>query len=239
MPKKLKIDLHTHSAEDPYERISHTAFQLIDRASEEGYDVLAIANHNTITYNRELAEYGCKRGVLLIPGVEARLSGKHVLILNPDFKEVPSSMDLADLLRLKSPASLIIAPHPFFPGPNSLKSDLLPYLRLFDAIEYSHFYNHLINWNKKAIDLAESAGRPLVGSSDCHSLQQLGTTYSLVEAEKDIRSVLKAIKQGRVEVCTSALSLISMIKIGVDISWRRRKFIFTTVYRESGKNPPA
>lgn len=233
------MDLHTHSSEDPYERISHTAFQLIGRASEEGYDVLAITNHDTITYNRELAEYGLKRGILLIPGVEATLSGKHVLILNPGFKDVPSSMDLADLPRLKSSASLLIAPHPFFPGPNSLRSTLLPYLRLFDAIEYSHFYNHLINWNKKAIDLAKSAGKPLIGSSDCHSLHQLGTTYSLIEAERSIHSVFNAVRQGQSEVCTSALSLISMVKTAADLFLRRRTLIYSTAYRERRKSPPA
>lgn len=67
----LKVDLHTHTAEDPLEDIHYDAFQLIDRASQKGFDVLAIMNHNLITYNQELAEYGEKKGILLIPGIEA------------------------------------------------------------------------------------------------------------------------------------------------------------------------
>lgn len=222
MSQKLKVDLHTHSSEDPYEGIDYNAFQLIDRAKEEEFDVLAITNHEIITYNKELAEYAKEKAILLIPGTEAKFSNKHVLILNPDFKEVPSGQNLEDLGRIKSDRSLIVAPHPFFPSSISLKADLFSHLSFFDAIEFSHFYNHLINCNKKGIDLARNSNLPLIGSSDCHSLWQLGKTFSLVEAEKEPCSIFEAIKAGEIEICTTPLSLLSMLKIAANICWRRR-----------------
>lgn len=222
MPQILKVDLHIHTAEDPLEKINYNAYKLIDRASEEGYDVLAITNHNTITYNKELTEYAREKGILLIPGTEAQFSNKHVLILNPGFKEVPSGKSLRYLVKIKSATSLIVAPHPFFPSSISLKSELLSHLSLFDAIEFSHYYNHLLNCNKKAVQVACDSKMPLIGSSDCHSLWQFGTTYSLVEANKEIFSIIEAIKKGEIEVCTTPLSLISMARIAINSFWGRK-----------------
>ena len=36
----LKVDLHTHTADDPVDRIPYSTGELIDRASARGYDAL-------------------------------------------------------------------------------------------------------------------------------------------------------------------------------------------------------
>ncbi len=223
MSAKLKVDFHIHTAEDPYEKINYNAFQLIDKAQELGFEALAITNHEIVTYNQDLAEYAYRHGLILIPGIEANFSNKHVLIINPGFKKAPSDKSLEYLREIKSPSSLIIAPHPFFPGSHSLNSALFDYLPFFDGVEFSHFYNHLINYNKKAILLAHQAKMPLVGSSDCHFLSQLGKTYSLVEADnKDMASIIKAVKEGKIEVHSQPLSLIFMAKIAFNFLYGRK-----------------
>lgn len=227
MIERLKVDLHTHTSEGSIERVGYNAFKLIDRASEDGFDVLAITNHDTITYSDELAAYAERKGILLIPGTEAQVSCRHVLILNPEFKQVPKGISLEDLAEIKNSASLIVAPHPFFPSPVSLKSKLRSNLPLFDAIELSHYYNHLVNSNRKAIHVAQEARLPLIGNSDCHLLWQLGTTYSLVEARKDVHSVLEAIKKGKVEIRTAPLSLLSMFRIALRLFWMKRTHSFS------------
>jgi hypothetical protein len=45
-----------------------------------------------------------------------------------------------------------------------------------------------------------------VGNSDLHLLEQLGTTYSLVDAAPDPDAICEAIRAGRVEVRSSALT---------------------------------
>lgn len=222
MAKRLKVDLHTHTSEGPTERVVHSAFRLIDKASEDRFDVLAITNHDTITYNRELADYAHQKGILLIPGTEAGFSGRHVLVLNPGLKKVPSRLTLQDLEKFRSPASLIVAPHPFFPSSASLRSELYSHLSVFDAIEFSHYYNHLVNSNKKAVRVAQEARLPMIGNSDCHMLWQLGATYSLVEAEKNVQSVLDAVKKGKVEIRTAPLSLPTMFRIALRLFWMKR-----------------
>ena len=76
MAQKLKVDFHTHTAEDPFENINYNAFELIDRASQKGFDALAITNHNTVTYSKELARYAETKGVLLIPGIASMNGSK-------------------------------------------------------------------------------------------------------------------------------------------------------------------
>ena len=45
-PKPLKADFHIHTAEDPLDRVPYTAQELILKAADEGFEVLAITNHH-------------------------------------------------------------------------------------------------------------------------------------------------------------------------------------------------
>ena len=79
----LKADLHLHTREgDAF--IAYDARALIDRAAREGYRVIAVTNHDQLTFSRRLAEYAGERGVVLVPGVEATIEGCHVLVYNLD-----------------------------------------------------------------------------------------------------------------------------------------------------------
>lgn len=210
--KKLKADLHLHTKEDPQDSVKYSARELIDQASLKGFDVLAITNHDQVTYDNYLADYAREREILLIPGVEATINKKHVLLLNVDhFFHRIKTFD--DLKSFKDRTGLIIAPHPFFPSFTSLNSKLKEHLDIFDAIEYSHCYLEKMNFNKKAENLAKEFSLPLIGTSDAHSLWQIGTTYSLIEAEKNLESVIAAIKAGKVEIVTEPLSLLRACSI--------------------------
>lgn len=218
MPGKLKVDFHTHTCDDPKDYINFRAEQLIDRAAQLGFDALAITNHDVVTDNRKLEEYAAARGVLLIPGTELTLSGKHVLLINPNPKVIPKMQRLEGLAAIKDEACLVIAPHPYYPGFKCLRSKLERHLSLFDAIELSFFYNHFLNPNKKAIEIARLSGKPLVGNSDCHNIWQLGATYTIVEAEKDIRSIIRAVKQGKTEIVTTPLPFMTMARVALNFA---------------------
>jgi predicted metal-dependent phosphoesterase TrpH len=207
----LKADLHLHTREgDAF--IAYGARELIDRAAQEGFDVLSITNHDTLTFDRELAGYARERGILLIPGVEATVEGKHVLLYNLD---VPPHWirSFADLRRYRQPDWLVVAPHPFYLGSICLGRRLRREIDLFDAVEFSHFYTRRIDFNRAAVRFARDAGRPLVGSSDAHLGRQFGTTYSLIEAQRTVGSVLAAIRAGHVRVVTRPLTVREWVAI--------------------------
>lgn len=207
-PRPLKADLHLHTAEDPLDRVRYTAKELISKASDEGFDVISITNHYQMTFNQDLLSYAQKRGILLIPGIEMTIQRRHVLVLNPPPHKMCS--DFFSLSKLRRPETLIVAPHPYFPGTHSLNGRLLKHRSLFDALEYCHFYSPRINFNQKAIEVCQSHGFPLIGNSDAHFLSQFGTTYSLIYAEKNLESIFTAIRAKRVEVVTRPLTPFEM-----------------------------
>jgi predicted metal-dependent phosphoesterase TrpH len=225
-PKPLKVDLHLHTCDDPLDQVRHTAKELISKAADEGFDVLSITNHHRMTFNRDLFSYALERGIFLIPGIEITIQRRHVLVLNPPSGKTFS--DFSSLLCLRRPDTLVIAPHPYFPGVHCLNGLLLKHLGLFDALEYCHFYTANINFNHKAVELSRLNRFPLVGNSDAHFLSQLGTTYSLIRAERDIESLFAAIRQNQVEVVTRPLSSSEMGSIarrffGMKLRGRRGK----------------
>ncbi len=208
MKSWLKSELHTHTIDDPKDGkriVFHSAQQLIDKAEEQGFQVLSITNHNQLLFTSSLEEYARERGILLIPGVEATLEGKHVLLYN--FLNYDSSWSSPEIVtKHKGPGQLVIAPHPFFPIQVSLGKLVSRWRDLFDAIEYNQFYLSWLNFNQRAQELAQQLNLPLVGNSDVHWLSQLGRTYSLVYADKNTGSVLNAIKQGHVRLVTKPVS---------------------------------
>ena len=112
-----------------------------------------------------------------------------------------------DLSRLKRrEPGLVVAPHPYFPSTHSLFGRLHRHAGLFDAVEYNAMYTATLNFNAPAVRWAAARGMPMVGNGDVHRLVQLGTTYSLVEAERDPAAICAAIAAGRVSVVTQPLT---------------------------------
>ena len=208
MKSWLKTELHSHTIDDPKDGkciVVHSARRLIDKAEEQGFQVLSITNHNQLLFSSSLEEYAWKRGILLIPGVEATLKRKHVLLYN--FLNYDNSWDNPEIVaQHKGPNQLVIAPHPFFPIPAALGKRVILWKGLFDAIEYNQFYLSWLNFNQRATELARQLDLPVVGNTDVHWLFQLGWTYSLVYAEQNTDSVLHAIKEGHVRLVTQPVS---------------------------------
>jgi len=215
---KLKCDLHLHTSEDPRHQLNYSAKELIQEASDKGYQVISITNHNTVTYDRELADYANQRGILLIPGVEATVAGKHVLIYGVDqMDENWGKLTFFDLKRLKAKGAFIVAPHPFYPNYNCLGNLLERFSRLFDAVEYSHLYTRKFNFNRKAQSFSKDKGLPILGLSDAHSLKQLDYTYTLIDSEKDMRSIFEAIRNGGTNIITRPARYSTSGAVGIQL----------------------
>src|SRR5262249_5473864 len=147
-----------------------------------------------------LAPYASERGVTLIPGIERTIEGRHVLLLNfqRDADEVRSFEDVRKLKRRER--GLVVAPHPFFPWATCLRGHMFRHADLFDAIEWNAMFTSTVNFNWPARRWAERYGKPLVGNGDVHRLRQLGSTFSLVDAEPHPDAICDAIAAGRVQV---------------------------------------
>jgi len=206
----LKVELHAHTSDDPVDRIPHDGRALVDAAAAHGYHAIAVTLHDAQFEVEALAAYAREHGIVVITGIERTICGKHVLLLNfPKCAEQVSHFD--DLARLKqqAPNGLVVAPHPLFPFSTCLGRRLLDrHADLIDAVEVNAFYTRWVDFNRPAVRWARAHGKPMVGNGDIHRLSILGRTYSLVDAEPDADAIVKAIREGRVEVCTAPLTSV-------------------------------
>jgi predicted metal-dependent phosphoesterase TrpH len=221
----FKVELHAHTSDDPHDHIPHSTPQLIDRAASLGYGALAITLHDRQLDIRQFHGHAAKRGVVLIPGIERTIFGKHVLLLNfgPDAEEIDSFETLAAVKETR-PAGLVVAPHPFYPGRTCLGRRLLDtQAHLFDAVEFNAFYTSTINvFNDTAVRWAKEHGKPIVANADVHRLWQLDKTYSLVDAAPYPDAICKAIRAGNFEIRTTPMS-----------AWRAASHLFALLVDEA------
>lgn len=215
---RLKTDFHLHTSDDRHDAIRHSARQLIDRAAEQNFDALAISNHNTFTFSRDLESYARDRGILLIPGIEQKIEGKHVLLLNA-FPATENIHTFAELRRAKADGLFVIAPHPFYKASHCLGRKLYEHLDLFDALEFSFFYSRFFNLNRGVVKLHRERNIPLIGNSDCHLLKYFGACHSIIEAEQaSMGAIFDAIRAQRVEVVSAPLPFLRLGAILTEMS---------------------
>jgi predicted metal-dependent phosphoesterase TrpH len=226
----LKVELHTHTADDPVDNIPHSSLDLIDRAAELGYDALAITLHDCRLDPAALSPYAAQRGILLIPGIERTIDGRHVLLLN--FSRNAEHVDSFDDLRqLKAQErGLVVAPHPFFPTGSCLRGLMDQHADVFDAVERNAMFTRALDFNVRGEEWAATHGKPMVGNCDVHRLYQLGTCYSLVDAPPSADAICEAIRNGQLAVHAEPLSVACAARTMADLtiaqmqprSWSRR-----------------
>lgn len=202
----LRVELHTHTSDDPQDLIPHSTAELIDRAAALGYDALAVTLHERQLNLEPWAARARGRGIVLIHGIERTIEGRHVLLLNfPALAEHATTFDDVRLLKRRF-GGLVVAPHPFYPGPTCLRGLMDRHADLFDAVEFTYFYTRGTElFNRQASRWAAAHDLPVVGNGDVHRLYQLGKTFSLVDAAPTADAICEAVRQGRVELHTEPI----------------------------------
>lgn len=203
----IRVELHAHTSADPGDRIPHSTEALLERASAAGYGAVAVTLHNRWFDPAPWASRAGSLGLTLLAGIEKGIDGRHVLAINVP-REVEQVRTFDDLRALKraAPDSLVVAPHPFYPIPSALGPVMDEIADLVDAVEINAMYTRQLDYNRKARQWASARGIPLVGNCDLHRLDQLGTTWTEVDAPPDAVAICRAIKAGRVVVRTRPLS---------------------------------
>jgi predicted metal-dependent phosphoesterase TrpH len=218
----LKTNLHLHSGEDRHDVLEYSIYEAIDRAAALGFEVLAWTPHKNVLCERKHIDYAAEKGILLIPGIEAKIEGKEVLIINAG-KEAESLKTFLDLKKYKEKKGdevLIIAPHPFFPAGFALRDKLLPNLGIFEAAENSWFYTKNIDFNPRTAKIAAENKVPFIATSDTHLLKYLDQSYCLLRSEKNVLAVLAAVRAGEFENFSRPISF-----------WQAVWFLYKIIYR--------
>jgi predicted metal-dependent phosphoesterase TrpH len=228
----IKVDLHIHTLDDPKDALDYSAHELLERARSLGFRVLAITLHDAVFDRVEVFADAARMGILLIPAAEMRLEGADVILLNVTAKEIESLHTLDDLEALRAqrgPSLFSIAPHPFYVLGGSIGDRLLEKIDCFDAIELCHFWSRFFNPNRRAVEIAERFGKPLIATSDAHRLHAFGSNYTSIPrpTELSVENVLGALRRGPLRVTNPPCSFIDLVStiyfVFVAHPWRMRR----------------
>src|SRR5688500_147487 len=228
----IKVDLHIHTLDDPLDAIDYSAHELLERARALGFQVLAITLHDAVFDRPEVFADAASMGILLIPAAEMRLEGADVILLNVTAAEVADLRtfdDLAGLRARRGPSLFTIAPHPFYVLGGSVGEKLVEKIDCFDAIELCHFWTRLINPNRRAVEMAERFGKPLIATSDAHQLHAFGSNYTSIPrpAELTVENVIESLRRGPLRLTNPPCSFVDLVStiyfVFVAHPWRRRR----------------
>ena len=206
----LKMDSHIHSEYSPDS--SSKISDILEYAKRADIDIIAISDHNTVDGTSEVLKKSKNTDILAIPSIEISSSLGHIIGFGCE-EIIPRDLTPQDTIdRIHDLGGLAIIPHPYCFYRHGLlcKSD---YKKLkIDAIETKNARFIVGYCNNKAKKLAKTEHYPTLGASDAHYWKFVGDCYSLIKCEKDIDSVLKAIRKGKVEAHGKGTSNILLSK---------------------------
>jgi predicted metal-dependent phosphoesterase TrpH len=213
----IKLDLHTHTLDDPRDSLDYSAHQLLERAKALGFAVLAITLHDAVFDRAEVFADAAEMGILLIPAAELRILGADVILLNVTADEIVDIRDFDDLQKLRArrgDSLFTIVPHPFYVTGGSIGAKrLIQHIDCFDAIELCHFHRGLFDRNRPAKRVAAEYGKPLIATSDAHRLHAFGSHYTSMPrpAELTVENVIQGLHRGPLRLTSPPCSVRDFI----------------------------
>lgn len=203
----LKANLHTHTTnsdgdQTPQARVEHYARQ--------GYDVLALTDHRSVTPIESLGV----DGMVLIQSLESHPACPGGPVYHLVCLDVPADFDCDEgvpanevVARVREHGGEVIAAHPYWCG------HTIPQILALDGIIGIEVYNATCGKIGKADssmfwDYLLAAGRhlPAVAVDDTHRGRDIFMGWTMIRAEKrTVPAVMKALKQGRYYATTGPL----------------------------------
>jgi len=185
----LKIDFHVHTC---YSRDSSiTLKEVVAYSKKRGLDGVAITDHNTVKGALKLKTHD----IIVVPGIEVSTLNGHLLGINVT-TPIPAKLSIEETIqRIHDAGGIAVAPHPtaFYKSPPSRS------VSSYDAVEVMNAssvpFSVLTYFDKR---FADSLGLPQTGGSDSHYAPEIGSAYTVVEADPDVDEIVDAIKRGAV-----------------------------------------
>lgn len=202
---KLKIDLHVHTCYSHDGLITPT--ELVSYAKKAGLDGVAVTDHDRVDGAIKMAK---ELDFLIIPSMEISSLKGHIIALNLQ-EAVPKKLDVDETIdKIHELGGLAVACHPAVSAKSSLKGNVN---RKFDAVEVINASAFPFKRSvQKAKKIASSLGLAQVGGSDAHYAPEIGSAYTLVEAEPRIEEIVNAISKGLCQPHGKAISLTTRLK---------------------------
>jgi len=158
---------------------------------------VAVTDHNTLEGYFHVRRFASAYAdVVIIPGVEVTTMLGDVIVLGVEEKPAYWSTleSVVDFARERN--GVIVVPHPYRGGGIRDAAKKIP--NGFAAVEVLN-PDSTAEENKMAEMLAKTRNMPGVAGSDAHHVEQMWKAYTQIDADPNVESVLKAIKNGSVK----------------------------------------
>ncbi len=202
---RLRIDLHLHTN---YSRDAKTTpEEAVQYAKERQLDGIAVTDHDAVQGARRLAK---EKDLLVIPGIEVSSRHGHILGLNIT-EPIPPRLNITETVeRIRLLGGLAVIAHPSVVIKTGLGTRIDSASGI-DAVE-------VINASALPFSLSTYLSRRLAlrlwlqetGGSDSHYPDEIGSAYTIIDADPNRDDVIEAIRKGRTE------------PVGKPISWMNR-----------------
>lgn len=205
-----KMDSHIHSEYSPDSKSKLE--DIFKVAKSRNIDIIAISDHNTVDGSQTAIKMTKDDDLFVMPSIEISAAEGHILGFgcNEAIKRDLSASETIDLIH--DQAALAIIPHPFCFYRHGLLCKAEYKDLKIDAIETKNARFIAGYCNNKAKKLSIEENLPGLGASDAHYYKFVGDCYSTIDCEKDIDSIMKAIKKGKVEALGKGTSNIKLSK---------------------------
>ncbi|HTY15753.1 MAG TPA: PHP domain-containing protein [Methanoregulaceae archaeon] len=215
----IVCDLHVHSN---YSKDGESSIQeIIRRAEIIGLDAIAITDHDTIDGAKMALTI--ETDVLIIPGIEISTKQGHLLALGT-LVRYPAGLDVLDTIAMaREQGAVLILPHPYHMWRHGVARHFRAAINAVDAVEAFNSRYIVGAANRKAAKVARRLGKPVVGGSDAHNARYLGYGKTLVDADPDVASILKAIKQGNSYATGRMTPLRTYTRQSLRNTWKKLK----------------
>ncbi|MDG6221859.1 MAG: CehA/McbA family metallohydrolase [Candidatus Bathyarchaeota archaeon] len=183
----LKIDFHVHTCYSKDSSI--TLEQVVSFAKKRGLDGVAITDHNSVEGALKLKT----KEIIVIPGIEVSTLQGHLLGINLT-TPIPAKLSMEETIQqIHEAGGIAVAAHPtaFYKSPATRK------VTSYDAVEVMNAasipFSVLTHYSRK---FAEQLNLPQTGGSDSHYAPEIGSAYTVVDADPNIDEIAKAVIRG-------------------------------------------
>lgn len=189
------FDMHIHQSRHSADS-KLDIYEGIEYAKSVGLDGICITDHDNIGLRglaKELSDYS---GIQVIVGVEIYSLDGDILCFGIDEmpKERLSAQDTIDFVTARG--GICVAAHPYRDNRRGLE-DVLYEVKGLTAIEGYNGRTKLEN-NHRAVSLAKALKLPITGSSDAHTVGEIGNYVTQFENPIDSEATfIKEMKAGR------------------------------------------